>query len=285
MAHVEGSHTLPQWLVEHFNTPQAIVAGSQMRNPGLSFEETGALTTFVLSLQERDLPRSYLSPAFHKSLAEAASPPLITGEELYGRFCATCHGNGRFGSYDKFYRKFMPAVRNPAFLAVADSGFIAATTTKGRPGTLMPAWGPGSGGLSDLEIRRIAEYLREGIPSVDPARPAHAATADLTSGDWQRGAAHFKQLCTGCHGVAGVGHLAPSLANREFQANADTEFLYRTIAFGRRNTAMPAFRARDASGLSDKEIIDLVAYVTSLGQAAEASMAQNESPVQSEQVP
>jgi cytochrome c2 len=61
MIHVEGPHTLPQWLVEHFDDPQKIVANSQMKPPNLSEEEREALTTYILSLQERDIPQSYVS--------------------------------------------------------------------------------------------------------------------------------------------------------------------------------------------------------------------------------
>jgi len=283
MADVEGPHTLPQWLVEHFDSPQTIVAGSQMRNSGLSYEETIALTTFVLSLQERDLPRSYLSPAFHASLAERAGPSSLTGEELYGHLCSTCHGTGRFGSYDKFYRQFMPAVRNPAFLTVADPEFIVATINRGRPGTLMPAWGQESGGLSGTEIDRVAQYLRDGNTEAAPS--GLTTTADLTSGNFERGSAYFKRLCVGCHGASGVGGLAPALANREFQAIVGAEFLYSTIALGRRNTAMPSFRADATGGLSDNDIIDLIAYLKSLGASAGASVAQAEIPGQPEQLP
>lgn len=281
MAAVEGPHTLPQWLVEHFNSPQAVVAGSQMPNPGLSYDETIAMTTFMLSLQERDLPRSYLSPAFFESLAERARPSSLTGEELYGRFCSTCHGTGRFGSYDKFYRIFMPAVRNPAFHEVADSAFIAATINLGRPGTLMPAWEQESGGLSNAEIARIAQYLREGTTNTKPS--GVATNADLTSGESEIGAEYFKRLCVGCHGAGGVGRLAPALANREFQARAGVEFLFRTIASGRRNTAMPAFLASAGGGLSNEAVIHLIAYIKSLGTSAEAPTASAETPGQPEQ--
>ena len=285
MAHVEGSHTLPQWLVEHFGDPQDIVAGSQMRNPGLSHDEITALTVYMLSLQQRDLPRSYLSPAFHASLAEQARPTTLTGEELYQRFCGTCHGDGRFGRYDKFYQMFFPAVRNAAFLAVADSEFVATTIRKGRPGTLMPAWGPGSGGLTADEIGRITGYLFDSYASAELESPSVPETVDLNSGDWERGAGHFRRLCIGCHGAAGSGGVAPALANAEFQALADAPFLFRTISYGRRNTAMPAFRATHAGGLPDAEILDLVAYVRSLGGIAGKPVAGNDTSALEEQMP
>jgi cytochrome c oxidase cbb3-type subunit 3 len=285
MAHVEGPHTLPQWLIEHFNDPQVVVTGSQMRNPGLSFEETMALTAYMLSLQQRDLPRSYISPAFHATLAEQTQPSDLTGEQLYGRFCATCHADGRFGRYDKFYKKFMPAIGNAPFLAVADSEFIVSAIRNGRPGTLMPAWDAGSGGLSDGEISRIINYLRTEYSEDELALPSLPTNIDLDSGDWQRGADQYRRLCIGCHGPAGAGRVAPAIANSEFQKSAQAGFVFRTIAFGRRNTAMPAFRGEENGGLSDEDILDLVGYVRSLSHTSAKSVASAGTTVHSEHKP
>jgi hypothetical protein len=86
MAGVDGPHTVPQWLIEHFQDPQKIVVGSLMKTPGLNHDEILALTTFMLAQQQRDLPRSYLSPAYHSALS-LEDRPSASGEELYGRFC------------------------------------------------------------------------------------------------------------------------------------------------------------------------------------------------------
>lgn len=276
MAAIEGPHTVPQWLIEHFQDPQKIVAGSQMKTPGLSHDEIQALTTFMLAQQQRDLPRSYLSPSYHAALSLKDRPSDLSGEELYGRFCATCHGSGEIGRFDKFYQKFMPAIRSAAFLAAVDSAYLTNTIKDGRPGTLMPGWSKDKGGLDEVELGRIVGYLRNGSPKV-PLTPLPLPLAMLDSGQADRGRTLYAQLCVGCHAPGGLGDLAPALANPSFQKYASAELMYRTIAFGRRNTAMPAFRAPAAGGLDDRAIIDLVAYLRTLGTRPGAPTAQESS--------
>lgn len=272
MAAIDGPHTVPQWLIEHFQDPQKIVAGSQMKTPGLNHDEILALTTFMLAQQQRDLPRSYLSPAYHAALSMTDRPSDLSGEELYGRFCATCHGSGEIGRYDKFYKKFMPAIRSASFLAVADSAYLASTIQDGRPGTLMPGWSEDKGGLADKEIARIIGFLRKSTPGTEPS-PMPVPLTMLESGAPERGRSLYAQLCVGCHAPGGIGDLAPALANPSFQKYASAELMYRTISFGRRNTAMPAFRAPSAGGLDDRAIIDLIAYLRTLGVRQTKPMA------------
>ena len=264
MAAVEGPHTVSQWLIEHFQDPQKIVAGSKMKTPGLNHDEILALTTFMLAQQQRDLPRSYLSPAYHAALSLKDRPTDLSGEELYGRFCQTCHGSGEIGRYDKFYKKFMPAIRSASFLAVADFNYLTNTIKDGRPGTLMPGWSVDKGGLAEEEITRIIGFLRAGAATTTSSSIA-VSLVGLDSGHPERGRVLYAQLCVGCHAPGGIGDLAPALANPSFQKYASAELMYRTIAFGRKNTAMPAFRAPQAGGLDDQAIIDLVAYLRSLG--------------------
>jgi mono/diheme cytochrome c family protein len=272
MAGVKGPLTLPQWLIEHFDNPQGIVAGSQMKTPGLSYEETRDLTAFMLAQQERDLPQSYLSADFYARLSTQGNPSGLSGAELYTRYCGFCHDDGTYGRYDKMYRKFFPAVRNADFLAVADSAFLTASIRDGRPGTLMPAWGRASGGLFDSEIARIVEYLRES--SVPTSLSKHTLPVPtLDGGNAASGGRVFRRMCVGCHGAGGIGHVAPALANSAFQRSSDNAFLYRTIAFGRRNTAMPAFLAPGRGGLSDKDIADVIAYLRTLGTGGAAPLA------------
>jgi len=277
MARVEGPHTVPQWLIEHFRDPQEVVVGSQMKTPGLNHDEIIALTSFMLAQQQRDLPRSYLSPAFHAALSLKDRPSDLGGERLYNRFCGTCHGSGTIGRYDKFYKKFMPAIRSASFLAVADSNYIANTIKDGRPGTLMPGWSAETGGLADDEIARIVAYLQEGSNEAPPATPP-VSPASLETGQAERGRSLYAQLCVGCHAPGGIGDLAPALANPSFQKYASAELIYRTIAFGRKNTAMPAFRSPSAGGLDDRAIIDLVAYLRSLGSSRGTPMAHSLTP-------
>jgi mono/diheme cytochrome c family protein len=51
------------------------------------------------------------------------------------------------------------------------------------------------------------------------------------------------------------------------------EFLFRTIADGRTNTAMPAFLAPVRGGFAEQDIDDLVAYLRTLGSAPAVASA------------
>src|SRR5262249_42579404 len=60
MAHVEGQHTLANWRAQHFDRPQVVVPGSQMRPPRLTPGENQALTTYMLSLRKTGHPQEYV---------------------------------------------------------------------------------------------------------------------------------------------------------------------------------------------------------------------------------
>jgi mono/diheme cytochrome c family protein len=262
MANVNGPHTLPQWLVEHFADPQRIVAGSRMPTPGLSRAETTALTTYLLSLQQRDLPGSYLTPERHLVLYAQATPDPMTGEQLFSRFCSTCHDTGLMGRYDKFFQSFIPAVRGESFRASADPSYVSANIRYGRAGTIMPAWGSAAGGMSDEDIRRLTSYILGREAALAEIAPVTLAATDVGTSDTGRGAALFLKNCSGCHGTGGEGKIAPSLNSHVLRTLASDAFLARTIASGRRNTAMPAWRV--TGGLTDRDIGDLIAHIRSL---------------------
>ena len=271
MAGVEGPHTLPQWIIEHFADPQKIVAGSRMPRPGLSREETEALTTFLLSLQsKRDLPASYLTPEKHLDIHATANPDAMTGQELYAAYCSTCHDTGTQGRYDTFFNTFIPAVRGPSFQAAAEPAYVAANIRQGRQGTIMPAWGPAAGGLTEADLARLTAYLLGRDVAAEETAP-DAGAARTGAGDPSRGLEIFVKNCTGCHGGAGQGKLGPSLDSPVFAAHASDAFLRRTIAEGRRNTAMPAFGSRGGAGLTDGDLDDLISFIRTLGGAAATS--------------
>ena len=271
MANVKGERTLPQWLKEHFEDPQKIVPGSLMIPPQLTQAENEALTAYMLSLQATNLPHSYLSPEKHLQMYKQANPDPLSGEQLYTKFCMTCHDTGEIGRYDKFYNRFMPAVRGKTLATLASNEFLSSTIRNGRPGTMMPAWGEQSGGLTEEEITKLQTYLTSGSTK-DTSLPAEAIAIaqgkqSLPKGDAARGKSLYARNCTSCHGAAGEGVLAPALANAALQRSANDGLLYATIAYGRRNTAMPGFLAADQRGMSKQDVTDLVAHLRQLGKA------------------
>lgn len=272
MAGIRGERTQPQWLMEHFEDPQRVVDGSQMKGPQLSPDENEALTIYMLSLQGRDLPESYISADKHLEYYQRANPEPLTGEQLYGRFCSTCHSDGSFGRYDKFYKRFMPAIRGFSYVQLATPEYVETNISKGRPGTLMPGWEKAAGGLSKAEISRLREFLLDvNVPEqfrLSEQLVSATNNPDFTfRGDAARGGEIYSQQCSGCHGPTASGPLAPSLKSPAFQTTATDGFIYATIAAGRKNTAMPGFLAMEGAGLNGRDIADLIAYIRQLASA------------------
>ncbi len=266
MVNVTGETTLANWLAQHFDHPQRIVAGSRMPPPRLTRPENRALTTYMLSLQDRDLPQTYLAPDKVAQWNERLHSPVLDGQALYDGFCVNCHGDGRFGQWHKFYNQFTPAVRGPGLRAQADEQFVRVSVVLGRPGTLMPAWGQAGGGLSDAQVESLVRLLREDDSKERPVQPLRPVPDPLTGGDPARGGELFAQHCTGCHGPGGRGAIAPALANPDFQKTASDELIARAIVNGRADTAMPAFQRPGGAGLSDQEVRDVTAFVRTLGR-------------------
>ncbi len=270
-ANVKGPHTLAQFLAEHFDDPQGVVPGSEMKPPQLTLHENLALTIYMLSLQDRSIPASYLSPGTHLELAEERLPGNESGAELFSRYCGVCHDTGRYGRYDDFFKLFIPAIRGKGLLSLASSDYLAENIRRGRPGTRMPPWGEASGGLTDVEIARLVTFIRSEVqpPETAAAKKLMERTLDpdLTlRGDALRGGAIYARHCTGCHGEEGRGTIAPAIANPVFQETASDGFLYATIALGRPDTAMPNFLGVQGMGLVDGDVRDLIAYLRSLAQ-------------------
>lgn len=262
MAHVEGPHTLPQWLIEHFEDPQKIVADSQMKPPNLSGEEMEALTTYMLSLQERDIPKVYLSAGKLLELYKQIHPDPNTGQELYERYCSTCHDTGEYTRYDKFYQQFFPAVRGISYIQTASRNYLKENIRLGHQGTLMPSWDENAGGLTEEEINKIVDYLQDikipGYAILEPKMIQGAQDPSLKiTGDISRGAKIFTKHCAACH----LSGLAPDLFNLTFQNTATDGFVFTTILQGRKNTPMPEFFAPEHGGFGLEEISDLTAFI------------------------
>lgn len=259
-ANLKGSQTTWNWFAEHFRDPAGIVAGSFMPMPALSPPQVEALTVFMLSLRRRDLPSEYLAPDKIDDQYTRLHPPVPDGEALYRRYCIACHDTGLHSRWDKKFARFVPGIRNAAFVRTADGQSLEANIREGRPGTRMPGWGPKAGGFSEAELKALVAYLRLSAPPTDlegaPPR-----------GEAAHGAVLFARQCAGCHGIDGKGPIAPSLANPVFQDLATDEFIARTIRSGRENTPMPAF---GRSGFTEAQIGDLLAYIRKWQPARQA---------------
>ena len=255
-AHLAGSQTTWNWHDQHFRDPGGIVPGSLMVNPTLTLAEREALTVYMLSLRRKDVPEEYLAKDKIEEKYEALHPAAAPdGQKLYQRYCSACHDTGGYTSWARNLKRFVPAIRNAAFVRSEDDERIAATIRDGRPGTFMPGWGAKAGGLDDREIEALVAFLRQSAAAaVLPPAPR--------GGSPQNGRILYARNCAGCHGVNGKGGIAPALANPSFQAAATDEFIVETIRQGRVNTPMPSF---GRAGVNQNELADLLAWVRELG--------------------
>ena len=117
---LKGSQTNWNWLAEHFRDPGGIVAGSLMPSPGLSEKQVEALTVYMLSLRQRDLPAEYLAPDKIDEQYARLHPPAPDGPALYQRYCAPCHDTGLYSRWDKKFARFIPGIRNAALIRTID---------------------------------------------------------------------------------------------------------------------------------------------------------------------
>jgi mono/diheme cytochrome c family protein len=232
--YVTGEKTVPNWLRLHFIDPETVSPGSQMLNFDLPEGELDALITFTLGLFKPTLPLEYYSFA---NLREFKSRrKLLKGTEVYGLFCAACHGKAGEGKDYEKYKTGVTSLNNPDLLAVVSPEFIEFTIQQGRGKRQMASWRSELSGLSDSEIERVVEFIQEwrlSAPEFDVVK--------AVSGNIQTGIKVYLKWCSMCHGESGEGVVAPAINNQDFLSIATDEFLYCTIVSGRRNTAMPSW--------------------------------------------
>lgn len=255
MGNVIGERAVYSWIKQHFDDPRALVPESEMK-VHVTEAEAELLTTYILSLRSEEMPREY------RRFKDTAGTERTAedGETLYKKYCIACHAKGKDSVYDELFKRTVPAIMNPAFLKVADDGYLRKVVQEGRDGTQMTAWKAAAAGLSEQEIDRIVQYMTSGRPK---ARVEPFSLASV-KGDPKSGEELYKVRCALCHGATGKGELGLNLRNSVVQG-ADAGFLAVTVRDGREGTAMPPF-GKNGVGLKDREIIDIVSYVKTLSK-------------------
>lgn len=257
-AHVRGPRTVWNWHREHLRDPQRVVPDSKMPKPGLAADEVDALVTYLLSLRSINLRERVTPRDKYEERYRALHPDPSSGAELYWQFCFACHAGGQETILHDTLRTAIPSIRNPDFLAVASPDFLFRNIRDGRPGTHMPAWG-GSGGLSDDEIRRLADYLLE---ARGQARSISFTVAPQA--DFARGRRLFEENCSTCHSLLAGGGDSSWLGSRGFQETYSDELLGHAIKYGRTGTLMNGYGKEAGGDLDDQEISDLIRFIRTL---------------------
>ena len=179
---------------------------------------------------------------------------------LYGQNCAGCHGReGKGGAAIE--------LANPVYLAVADDAILHRATANGIPGTSMPAFAQGAGGLlTDQQVDVIVHGIREHwsqpdfLQSADP--PPYSS---LAPGDSARGSQVYATYCSSCHGAAGHGGpKASSIVDGSFLALVSDQELRTIVIAGRPDLGAPDWR-NDVPGrpMTAQEISDVVTWLAS----------------------
>lgn len=200
------------------------------------------------------------------------------GAKLYGRHCASCHGEKGDGGIG------VP-LSLPSFQAGISDEYLQKTIRIGRPGRVMPTFAS----LGDDEVDAIVRHVRSWNKG-----PAATYPATRIKGDPMHGKQLFAQYCAACHGSDGEGAkgtgvtfsrprdlpiMAPSLHNSGFLAAAPDAMIKATLMNGREGTPMQSFLK---AGLSEKDIDDIVSHVRSFEKSPQTASAQAvkiESPV------
>lgn len=257
---VRGTPTLANYMRQHFLDPTGVVVGSLM--PALTGDEAEAdlLTSYVLFLRSRPLPPEFLPKArIRRDLLQEPQPSL-SGAQLFGAFCAGCHGpDGRGRTYGNLDVHF-PAIGSADFLDVAPDALIERTLRIGRPGRRMPALAASGGSLSDADVAAIVAHMRTLGPRPPTASEVSAASLDLAIG-----AEAYAADCSTCHGIAGEGTPLGSPLSA-VDSRPDPSMRLEAIVRGVPGTAMAAYSTYDAATLRA-----LIAYIDSLGIASRSA--------------
>lgn len=245
---------VPYWLENHFLDPSRISPETTMPDLELTNEDASALTAYVLSFKQSNVPLSYRTrptPPTAPQITTASQTSSTPGSQLYMELCAPCHGkDGEIGEISGIRT---PTLNNPDALAIADDDFYRFIIAEGRSGTAMPPWGPQAQLLSKEQIDQIVAHLRTW-----EAPGPNINNISARNGNPELGRTYYNGLCANCHGSNGQGGIGNTLNSPTFLAIASDKFLAETIVHGRQGTAMASWKH-----LSQDAVSDILAFLRS----------------------
>jgi mono/diheme cytochrome c family protein len=239
-----------------------------MLNPNVSDAEALALTVYMLSLRQRDVPESYLAPdKIEQKYRELHRPPLAA-EQAYTAYCSACHLPQGQGSNFPALRVRAPAIGSSDFTDVASDPFILSTLETGRPERLMPAFAAAKGTLTTEETKSLVSFLRGRAPKAPAWSEVERAASNRVLGEQL-----YQGDCASCHGEGGEGTpLGSPLATPDRRAPGRAA-LYRVLAEGVPGTAMPRYTRYSATEM--RSLLDHTASLPSVaGSRARWAMGQ-----------
>ncbi len=247
-------HALPDYIAAKIKTPRAFAPGLKMPQFTFSTEQIDALTTVLLSFNERSqtLPLSVIVVRTAESNYEPAGK---AGQLMHDLACFSCHRiNGRGGDLAPDLSVEGSAVQRPWLAA-----FLKNPTTL-RPALIrrMPKFN-----LSDREINQLSEYIMTvyQTPAIDrDSMPV----SGYSTGQIEEGKQLFysKYACQACHIVdakADKGYVGPTLTAVGSRLNAAWIYAWLKDPQALRPGTMEPKRQ-----MSDEDASALTAYMISL---------------------
>lgn len=127
--------------------------------------------------------------------------------------------------------------------------------------------------VTTLTLRGEAEFRMKGhkpIPVRDPlvVFKGKCATCHALKGEGKSGEALWLADCAMCHGPKAAGGVAGSLANKQWQDEAERARLRAVIANGAKNNpTMPPYAKANGGPLTESQIDSLVVYLSAISQS------------------
>ncbi len=254
---VPGERTLVNYMQRHLLDPAGVVAGSQMPAMAVNHEEADLLTSYVLFLRRRELPAEFTPKERLKRALLGEKAAAMTGQQLFGAYCAGCHApNGEGRNYGSIQIRF-PKIGSADFLDIASAQFIENTIQSGRPGRKMPPLGMAGGSLTPEEVKAIAAYMKSFRP------PLLLNEIERAMSNRELGERAYRDDCAACHGNQGEGTaLGSPLASPDSRARGRRDAVHKSLFEGVAGTAMPRYTGYDAT--THKSLVDYVAGLPSV---------------------
>jgi len=179
---------------------------------------------------------------------EVTPTPAITGQDIFARTCAQCHGENGEGSEDA------PPLNSKEFLSTFNNAQIRRTIVSGMEGSSMWAWGD-LGLLSDEQVDELVAFVRSWEPDA-PSRVTDWQEANASLGDEAEGEQYFASFCSGCHGTSGERQVSGIVLHDAMflRTLSDPQLVQYVLSGGKQ---MPAFH----SVLTRHQVNDVLAFI------------------------